>query len=305
MSDSSIEKPDSRSILVVVGAATRDIAADDPRGWKMGGGVTYSAIAAASVGVRVRALIGVDEVAATAAELDTLRGAGVDVQLVQLSSGPVFDNRRTPAGRQQFAVAASDQLSVASLPHDWQAPQAALLAPVAGEMGHDWATAFAPASFVTLAAQGMLRRLHPGHEVVRLAFEHGPVVHRADAIALSREDVAAGAPPIRDWTRPGQHVLVTHGKRGSVELVRTATGLTGRFMPPLPMRKAIDPTGAGDTFIAAWLAARMLVGDGRRALVVASVMSSLAVLSTSLADMPTHDDLCRELVTLRESQRGA
>jgi sugar/nucleoside kinase (ribokinase family) len=305
VSDSSIEKPASRPTLVVVGAATRDIAADDPRGWKMGGGVTYSAIAAANVGVHVRALIGVDEDAATAAELDTLRTAGVDVRLVQLPSGPIFDNRRTPTGRQQFAVAASDQLSVASLPEGWHTPHSALLAPVAGEMGHDWSTAFALETFVTLAAQGMLRRLHPGQEVVRLAFQHGPVVHRADAIALSREDVAAGAPPIRVWTRPGQHVLVTHGKRGSVELVRTATGLTGSFMPPLPLRKAIDPTGAGDTFIAAWLAARMLWGDGRRALVVASVMSSLAVLSTSLADMPTHDDLCRELVMLRESRRGA
>ncbi len=150
-----------------------------------------------------------------------------------------------------------------------------------------------------------MRRLHPGKEVVRLAFEHGPVIHRADAIALSREDVAAGAPPIRDWTRPGQHVLVTHGKRGSLALTRTDTGLRGRFTPPLPMRKAIDPTGAGDTFIAAWLAARMLVGDGWRPLVVASVMSSLAVLSTSLADMPTQADLCRELVTLRDSRRDA
>ena len=305
MADSSIETADQRPTLVVVGAATRDIAPDDARGWKLGGGVTYSAMAAASVGVHVRALIGVDDTAATADELDTLRNAGIDVQLVPLDSGPVFDNRRTPTGRQQFALAASDELPVASLPPSWRAPHSALLAPVAGEMGDDWSSAFAPATFVTLAAQGLLRRLHQGQEVVRLAFEHGPVIHRADAIALSREDVAAGAPPIRAWTRAGQQVLVTHGKRGSLALTRTQTGLTGRLTPPLPQRKAIDPTGAGDTFIAAWLAARMLVGDGWRPLVVASVMSSLAVLSTSLADMPTRADLCRELIMLRESRRGA
>jgi sugar/nucleoside kinase (ribokinase family) len=291
----------ARPTLVVVGAATRDVAPEDPRGWKLGGGVTYSALAAAAVDVQVRALIGVDAEAATAVELDTLRAAGIEVLLVELASGPVFNNRRTPTGRQQFALAASDQLPVKALPQTWRAPEAALLAPVAGELSEDWSTAFAPATFVTLAAQGLLRRLHPGEEVVRLAFEHGPIIHRADAVALSREDVVAGAPPLREWTRPGQQVLITHGKRGSLALKRTDTGLTGHVMPPLPPRKAVDPTGAGDTFVAAWLAARMLVGDGWRAQAVAATMSSLAVMSSSLADMPTTADLCRELLRLRRS----
>jgi sugar/nucleoside kinase (ribokinase family) len=290
-----------RPTVVVVGAATRDIAADDPRGWKLGGGVTYSAIAAARVGVAVRALIGVDDVARTARELDTIRDAGVEIELVPLDSGPVFDNRRTPTGRQQFAVAASDQLAPGQLPSSWRAPDAALLAPVAGELGEEWSTAFAPATYVALAAQGLLRRLQPGREVVRLAFEHGPVIHRADAVALSREDVAGGAPPIEAWTRPGQQLLITHGKRGSVVLTRMEHGLRGHFMPPLPQRKAVDPTGAGDTFVAAWLAARMLVGDGWRAQAVASVLSSLTVLSTSLADTPSTATLCRELLKLRAS----
>ena len=52
-------------------------------------------------------------------------------------------------------------------------------------------------------------------------------------------------------------------------------------MPPLPPRKAVDPTGAGDTFVAAWLAARMLVGDGWRPQAVAAQRcGSLAVMST-------------------------
>lgn len=298
IADSSIGTA-GRPTLVVVGAATRDLAADDPRGWKLGGGVTYSAMAATRLPITVRALIGVDDAAASAQELETLRRAGVDLGLVRLASGPVFDNRRTPSGRMQFALEASDRLSVASLPAGWRAPDAALLAPVAAELSDEWSSAFAPETFVTLAAQGLLRRLHPGREVVRLAFERGPIVHRADAIALSREDVAGGAPPIRDWTRPGQHVLITDGKRGSLWLTRTEATLTGRYMPPLPQRKALDPTGAGDTFIAAWLAARLLVGDGWRAQAVASAMASLAVMSTSLEKSPTTTDLCRALLDLK------
>jgi len=288
--------------LVIVGAATRDIDPSDARGWKLGGGVTYSAIAAARLGVRVQALIGVDDVAGTASELETLRQAGVEVELSHLANGPIFENRRTPTGRQQFAHSASDELPTSALPDSWRAPDGVLLAAVAAELGPGWAEAFGPTTFVTLAAQGLVRRMHAGQEVVRLAFEHGPLVHRADAIALSREDVAVGAPPIRDFLRPGQQLLVTHGKRGSLALTRTAHGLSGRFMPPLPMRKALDPTGAGDTFIAAWLATRLLVGDGWRAQAVASVMSSLVVERRSLHDTPTAADVCDVLIKLRDRQ---
>jgi sugar/nucleoside kinase (ribokinase family) len=307
VNDSSIGAPDSQTspepALVVVGAATRDIDANDPRGWKLGGGVTYSAMAAAQLGgVRVKALIGADDVAATASELDTLRQVGVEVHLVRLAIGPVFENRRTPTGREQFAHSPSDPIATAALPDDWRAPQGALLAAVAGELHADWAQAFAPSTFVALAAQGLVRRLHAGEEVARLAFEHGPLVRRADAIALSKEDVAVGAPPIRDFLRPGQQLLVTHGKRGSLAITRTAHGITGHYMPPLPLRKAVDPTGAGDTFIAAWLATRLLVEEGSRAQTVASVMSSLVVERTSLHDTPTAADVCDVLIKLRDRQ---
>ena len=288
--------------VVVVGAATRDVDAADPRGWKLGGGVTYSAIAAARLGVRVRALIGVDDEAASATELDTLRAAGVDIELARLASGPVFENLRTPSGRVQIAHSPSDDLPASALPAEWHAPEGVLLAAVAAELTADWASTFAPTSFVTLAAQGILRRLHAGEEVVRLAFDRGPLVRRANAIALSQEDVAVGAPPIRDFLHPGQQLLVTHGKRGSLALARTDTGLTGRFMPPLPMRKATDPTGAGDTFVATWLAARLLVGDGWRAQAVASAMSSLVVERTSLHDTPTTAELCQALIRLRDQR---
>ena len=68
--------------VVVVGAAARDIAEDDPRGWRLGGGVTYSALTTARLGLRTAALIGVDDEAATATELDLLAIRGAEIQLV-------------------------------------------------------------------------------------------------------------------------------------------------------------------------------------------------------------------------------
>ena len=58
--------------VVVVGAASRDVVDDDPRGWRLGGGVSYSALAVARLGLPTRALIGVDREASSASELDDL-----------------------------------------------------------------------------------------------------------------------------------------------------------------------------------------------------------------------------------------
>ena len=70
--------------VVHVGSASRDITAEDPRGWRLGGGVTYAALTTARLGLRTAAIIGVDASAATATELGMLADAGVDVQLVEL-----------------------------------------------------------------------------------------------------------------------------------------------------------------------------------------------------------------------------
>src|SRR4051794_23908796 len=91
---------DTRTIEVLhVGSASRDLTSDDPRGWRLGGGVTYAALTTARLGLRTAALIGVDDEGATADELDLLRSAGVELVLERLGGGPPFDNQETPARR--------------------------------------------------------------------------------------------------------------------------------------------------------------------------------------------------------------
>ncbi len=38
--------------VVIVGSATRDLSDEDPRGWMLGGGVTFGALALARLGLR-------------------------------------------------------------------------------------------------------------------------------------------------------------------------------------------------------------------------------------------------------------
>ena len=120
--------------VVVVGAACRDVAAHDRRGWRLGGGVTYSALTIARLGLRTAALVGADDRAATAAELDLLRIAGVDVRIVPLERGPVFENVETPGGRIQIAGSPSKPLLVEALPPAWRQARAWLFGPVADEL---------------------------------------------------------------------------------------------------------------------------------------------------------------------------
>ena len=97
--------------VVVVGAASRDRVTDDPRGWRLGGAVSYGALAIARLGLRVAALVGADAEAAEAEELETLREAGVDVRVAALASGPVFENIEGPGGRRQVAYEAADPVA--------------------------------------------------------------------------------------------------------------------------------------------------------------------------------------------------
>src|SRR5258706_14017300 len=109
------------AVVIVVGAAAGDIVDDDPRGWRLGGGVSYSALTTARLGLRTGAIVGVDAEAATASELDLLREAGVDVHLVPLEHGPIFVNIERPEGRPQPCADPSDPVPVTAVPDAWRA----------------------------------------------------------------------------------------------------------------------------------------------------------------------------------------
>src|SRR3954452_2058731 len=120
--------------VLVVGAASRDITSDDPRGWRLGGPVVYASLALARLGLGVHSVIGVDEEAGAADELDVLRGAAAEVELVPLQSGPVFENIERPEGRRQRCLSASDHVRPDAVPAAWRQPDALFLAPVAAEL---------------------------------------------------------------------------------------------------------------------------------------------------------------------------
>lgn len=310
MADPSIRTTESRPpgdvpTLVVVGAASRDIDASDARGWRLGGTVSYAALCAARLGIRVRALIGVDQEAAAAPELDVLRAARVEVVLAPLAHGPVFENLVVGNARQQHVHGASDQIPVAALPDDWRQPDALLLGPVAAELGDDWADTIPASALVALAWQGLLREMRAGDPIALRSLTVTPLVARSDVLFVSAEDVVGGGPALDALIRDGQELFVTAGPHGAMRIKRVAGHAHMRTIPPLPRRAPVDTTGAGDTFLAAYVSARMsasqLVGtaDEWRLDAVAAATASLVVAAKGLDAVPSLRAVCAAVLTPR------
>lgn len=290
--------------VIVVGSASRDVAADDPRGWRLGGGVSYTALATARLGLRTAALVGVDDLAAGAGELDLLRDAGVDVVLVRLAHGPVFENIEQPGGRIQNCVEVSDPIPRAALPEAWRVANGWILAPVAAEIPAEWSSVPPEAAIVAVGWQGLLRVLRAGAQVRHLAPGPSAVVSRADLVGVSRDDLdhRIRLSTLSALLRPGATLAVTQGDRGGLVMEAGPGGPRYlRHYPAVRTHGAVDPTGAGDVFLAALAAARIqprLVG-GRLAggldLLLAAAAASLVLEGPGLLGVADRMTVARRM----------
>jgi sugar/nucleoside kinase (ribokinase family) len=283
--------------VVHVGSASRDIASDDERGWRLGGGVTYASLATARLGLRTAAVVGVDEAASTASELDLLRAAGVDLLLVRLPESPVFHNTETPEGRVQIAIAPGVPLEPVPLPESWLAAPGWSLVPVAGEVGDGWVERIPAGATLAVGWQGMLRTLVAGQRVERRAPTTSALLARADLVGVSHHDVVATtrSADLAAFLAPGARLLVTQGEHGGLLVTNERPGAM-QVLRYLPTRTdgEVDPTGAGDTFLAALLATAVRPSVTRPStrrsdgsdLRFAAAAGSLAVEGVGLAGVP-------------------
>lgn len=278
--------PADPPFVLVAGAASRDITSQDPRGWRLGGAVTYGSLTLARLGLRVGAVVGVDAEASTARELQAIEAAGAVVIRIPLASGPVFEITETAAGRTIICRSISDPISGFSIPRAWLwEGTPAFLGPVAGELGPDWASV--GGGELAIGWQGLLRDLRVGEEVRAAAPIANPLLAVATLVGLSREDVAPDAPlaALAALLAPGITLVRTDGGLGGEVMQAAEHAAHAWRYPAVPSDKVVDPTGAGDVFLAAMLGARVDPSLGPDVLVGAAA-ASLAVEGLGVDGVP-------------------
>jgi sugar/nucleoside kinase (ribokinase family) len=281
--------------VVVVGAASRDLAPAEPLGWRMGGTATYCSLALARLGLRVGCVLGVDREAFAGPELEAVRSAGVRLVPALLEHGPVFENIEHEGRRRQRWLSKSDFVPVGALPSEWRAARAWLLGPVAGEVGEEWASVAPAGALVAVGWQGLLREFRDDGWVWPVAPTPSALLMAAGLVLASRDDLAGGF-EVGDLRRlaPRAAIVLTAGDRGGIAFSGTAT----RRYEAAPA-DVVDATGAGDTFLAALIAAWLLTGElaTSRALRFAAAAASCAVEGVGLAGVPTRAQVVARLLS--------
>ncbi len=126
--------------------------------------------------------------------------------------------------------------------------------PVAGEISDDWAARVPDGAILAVAWQGFLRRLVAGERVGRREPAPSAILRRADLVGVSHHDVPVGTPvtALTGMLHAGAALLVTQGSDGGLLVHLEADGSirTMRYRPTASSGET-DPTGAGDTFLAA------------------------------------------------------
>jgi 1D-myo-inositol 3-kinase len=277
--------------FVVVGHAVRDLV---PGGWRPGGTVTFAAVQAHRLGLRV----GI--VTRTAGDIPT--GELFPFAEVVDRGSPVttcFENVYREGRRDQHIRAVAGPIRREDVPDAWRAAPVVLLGPVYRELEAGFALTFRRESLVGVSAQGWLRSLDADGRVVHTPWRGPPFWAGCRVLFVSDEDLADGREQLEAWTAGLPVVAMTESWRGA----RVYSGGRWRRMEAFPERE-VDPTGAGDTFATAFLIRLLETGDVDEAARFGAAAASLSVAGVAAEAIPTREEIERRLAEYPEVALG-
>jgi sugar/nucleoside kinase (ribokinase family) len=249
----------------------------------------------------VGCLLGVDGLASRAAELDLLREAGVDLRLVRLDRGPIFENLYIDGHRRQHWRSKSDQIPVSAFPNAWLGASGWLLVPVAGEVGEGWAKVPASGARIAVGAQGMMREFADNGSVRRVEPVPSALLRAAGLVCASVGDLIPETDlALLRQLAPGASIVLTAGDGGGIAI---RDGELERYRA-IPADRVTDPTGAGDVFLAALTAGWLLLGERAtpRVLRFAAAAGSCAVEGVGLGGVPKAGQVATRLLSATRSR---
>jgi hypothetical protein len=262
---------------LLIGHIARDLTTDGPR---LGGTVTYAALMANALGLRVGIVTSWGE------EVPT--GPLHTIPIINLTSenSTTFENTVTSSGRIQTIHHIAHNLDYYLVPDSWRHTPIVHLGPVAQEVEPSIIRHFSN-SLVGLTPQGWLRSWDKEGKVYLTEWpEAGFVLSQADAAVLSLEDVGGDESRLEELATYCQILAVTEGAAG----VRIYwNGDIRRF--PAPDVEVVDTTGAGDIFATAFFTRLHTTRDPWEAARFANLLASISVTRLGIKAIPSPEEI--------------
>jgi hypothetical protein len=258
---------------LVIGHVAHDLTPDGPR---LGGTVAYSALTARALGLRVGAV--------TVSGPETSLEALNDIPVIALQSpkSTTFENIYTEHGRVQYLRSQAARIDFRNVPEVWRRAPIIHLGPIANEMDAILPEDFSPA-MLGLTPQGWMRQWDSEARVSRKEWNDADsALVRADAVVISREDVAGDDELIEHMAHQTRVLAVTEGAAGAVLYWN---GDRRRFRAPEV--KEVDATGAGDIFAAAFFIRLLHTHDPWEATRFATLVATCSVTRPGLDGIAT------------------
>ena len=249
-------------------------------GKQLGGTVSYSALTARALGLRV----GIVTSAAEAESLGPL--AGIQIVNIPSEHSTTFENINTENGRRQILHHRAGPILFDHIPQAWRGAPMVHLAPIAAELDGSLVEKLS-ASFLGLTPQGWLRKWDESGRVEACAWENSEqLLGQAGGVVLSVEDVERDLELVELMAHQTRVLCLTEGESGSVLYWN---GDRRRFRPPL--MEEVDATGAGDIFAAAFFVRLHATRDPWEAARFATNLAAHSVARIGLDGIPTPQEI--------------
>lgn len=251
-----------------------------PAGKQLGGTVSYAALTARALGIRV----GIVTSAGGDAPLHLLDG--IQISNIPTEQSTIFENIKTDYGRKQTLHHRAVPISFDHIPQVWRETPIVHLAPIAQEVDPNLAGQF-HSSWVGVTPQGWMRKWDKNGLVLPQPWENSdPLLGQVGGVVMSIEDINRDLELVEWMAHHTRLLCLTEGDQGAVLYWH---GDRRRFRPIAV--EEVESTGAGDIFAAAFFWRFSRTRDPWEAARFATHLAAYSVTRPGLQGIPTQQEI--------------
>ena len=251
-----------------------------PTGVQLGGTVSFAALTARALGMRV----GIVTSSGKDAPLQALDG--IAIVNVPSEHSTTFENVKTDGGRKQTLHHQATPITLDHIPQVWRNTPIVHLAPIAREIDSTLPEKLS-SSLLGITPQGWMRTWDEKGQVAACAWENSEqALRHAGAVVMSVEDVNRDLELVEEMAHHTRVLCLTEAELGSI---LHWNGDRRRFRPVEV--EEVDATGAGDIFAAAFFVRLHSTRDPWEAARFATQLAARSVTRVGLNGIPTSQEI--------------